>query len=45
MLDFNLLFRWFLDMKIDEPTFDPSAFTRLRNRFVDTDLAQKFFFQ
>lgn len=43
MLDFNLLFRWFLDMKFDEPTFDPSAFTRLRNRFVDTDIAQKFF--
>jgi len=43
MLEFNLLFRWFLDMKLDEPTFDPSAFTRLRTRFVDTDLAQKFF--
>lgn len=45
MLDFNLLFRWFLDMKFDEPTFDPSAFTRLRSRFVDTDIAQKFFDQ
>ena len=29
-LDYNLLFRWFLDLKMDEPGFDHSTFTRNR---------------
>jgi transposase len=28
-LDYNLLFRWFLDMNADEPTFDASSFSRI----------------
>jgi transposase len=43
MLQYNLLFRWFLDMNIDDETFDPSSFTRLRDRFLSTGLAQLFF--
>jgi transposase len=31
-LDYNLLFRWFLDMEMDEASFDPSTFTRNRER-------------
>ena len=31
-LDYNLLFRWFLDMSADEPTFDASSFSRNRDR-------------
>ena len=27
-LDYNLLFRWFLDMNMDEKTFDPTVFTK-----------------
>jgi transposase len=42
-LDYNLLFRWFLDMSADEPTFDASSFSRNRDRLLDHDVASKFF--
>ena len=42
-LDYNLLFRWFLDMNADEPTFDASSFSRNRDRLLDHDVAAKFF--
>ena len=29
-LDYNLLFRWFLDMDPIEPSFDPTVFTKNR---------------
>src|ERR1700749_4482038 len=31
-LDYNLLFRWFLDMTMDEPGFDHSSFSKNRDR-------------
>lgn len=43
MLDYNILFRWFLDMSLEEPSLDQSNFTRLRERLVNEDLAQRFF--
>ena len=42
-LDYNLLFRWFLDMSLDEPGLLQSNFSRLRKRLVETDVAQRFF--
>jgi transposase len=42
-LDYNLLFRWFLDMNADEPTFDASSFSRNRDRLLEHDVAAKFF--
>src|ERR1700741_2015277 len=42
-LDYNLLFRWFLDMELDEPSFDHSSFTRNRARLLEHDVAQEFF--
>jgi transposase len=42
-LDYNLLFRWFLDMNADEPTFDASSFSRNRDRLLDHDVAAQFF--
>jgi transposase len=42
-LDYNLLFRWFLDMSADEPTFDASSFSRNRDRLLEHDVAGKFF--
>ena len=42
-LDYNLLFRWFLDMSLDERGLDQSNFSRLRERLVDTDVARRFF--
>lgn len=44
-LDYNLLFRWFLDMGFEEPGLDQSNFSRLRERLVETDVARRFFDQ
>jgi transposase len=43
MLDYNILFRWFLDMSLDEAGLDQSAFSRLRERLVNEDVARRFF--
>jgi transposase len=43
MLDYNLLFRWFLDMSLEERGLDQSNFSRLRERLDQTDLACRFF--
>src|SRR6202163_1188764 len=42
-LDYNLLFRWFLDMGLDEPSFDHSSFSRHRARLLNHDVAPEFF--
>src|SRR5918911_101375 len=43
MLDYNILFRWFLDMDLEQPGLDQSNFSRLRERLVQEDLARAFF--
>ena len=43
MLDYNLLFGWFLDMSLDQPGLDQSNFSRLRERLVGQDTARVFF--
>jgi len=43
MLDYNILFRWFLDMSLEDAGLDQSNFSRLRERLVSEDLAQHFF--
>jgi len=43
MLDYNILFRWFLDMNLEERGLDQSNFSRLRERLVDSDVACRFF--
>jgi transposase len=42
-LDYNLLFRWFLDMDMTEPSLDHSTFSRNRQRLLDHDVAKEFF--
>src|SRR5208282_5264794 len=42
-LDYNLLFRWFLDLNWDEPGFDHSSFSRNRARLLEHDVASEFF--
>src|SRR6202045_724817 len=44
-LDYNLLFRWFLNMELDEPSFDHSSFTTNRNRLLEHEVAGEFFRQ
>src|SRR5687767_417392 len=42
-LDYNLLFRWFLDMDMEDESFDHSSFTRNRERLLAHDVAGEFF--
>ena len=42
-LDYNILFRWFLDMDWNEPSFDHSSFSRNRTRLLEHEVASKFF--
>lgn len=42
-IDVNLLYRWFLDMKPDDPAFDHSTFTKNRQRFHEHGVMQAFF--
>lgn len=42
-LDYNLLFRWFVGLNMDEPIWDPTTFTKNRQRLLDGDIAQAFF--
>ena len=42
-LDYNLLFRWFLDMNMVEDSFDPTVFTKNRERLMDHDVGRIFF--
>ena len=42
-LDYNLLFRWFLDMDVIEPAFDHSVFAKNRARLIAHEAAGAFF--
>jgi transposase len=42
-LDYNLLFRWFLEMDMVEASFDPSTFSKNRERLLVHDVARAFF--
>jgi transposase len=42
-LGYNLLFRWFLDMNLTEEAFDPTTFTKNRERLMNHDVARQFF--
>src|SRR5829696_5543078 len=42
-LNYDLLFKWFLDMRIDQPAFDATTFTKNRKRLLEHDVADEFF--
>jgi transposase len=41
-LDYNLLFRWFVGLGIDDPVWHPTAFTTNRDRLLASEVAAKF---
>jgi transposase len=43
MLDYNILFRWFLDMSLEERGLDQSNFSRFRDRLIEEQAARRFF--
>ena len=42
-LDYNLLFRWFVGLSMDDSVWDHSTFSKNRDRFLETNLAESFF--
>jgi transposase len=41
-LDYNLLFRWFVGLNMDDAVWDPTVFTKNRQRLLDGDIAIAF---
>jgi transposase len=42
-LEYNILFRWFVGLGMDEPVWDPTTFTKNRDRLLRGDIATAFF--
>src|SRR5437899_5152074 len=42
-LDYNLLFRWFVGLRMDDAIWDVTVFTKNRERLLDGDIAEAFF--
>jgi len=42
-LRYDLLFKWFLDLNIADPGFDPSTFSKNRERLLEHEVARAFF--
>jgi transposase len=42
-LDYNLLFRWFVGLGMDDPVWNATTFTKNRDRLLDGDIAAAFF--
>jgi transposase len=41
-IDFNILFRWFVGLHLDEPVWNHSTFSKNRDRLIDSDIALAF---
>ena len=44
-LEYNLLFRWFIGLDMDEAVWVPTVFSKNRDRLLEGDIAEKFFAQ
>ena len=42
-LDYNLLFRWFVGMEMDEEVWDHAVFSKNRERLLNQEVAEAFF--
>jgi transposase len=42
-LNYNLLFRWFVGIGMDDTVWDATTFTKNRDRLLDGDIAEAFF--
>jgi transposase len=41
-LEFDLLFRWFVGIGVDDPVWDHSTFSKNRDRLLDGEIAAEF---
>src|SRR6204780_5183203 len=44
-LEYNLLFRWFVGLNMDEPVWVATVFSKNRDRLMEGNIAEKFFDQ
>jgi transposase len=44
-MDYNLLFRWFVGLNADDEVWDPTTFTKNRDRLLQADVAKEFLAQ
>jgi transposase len=44
-LEYNLLFRWFVGLNMDERVWVPTVFSKNRDRLLEAEIADKFFAQ
>jgi transposase len=42
-LRYNMLFRWFVDLNMDEQVFHPTTFTKSRDRLLEHEVAHELF--
>lgn len=42
-LQYDLLFKWFLDLNIMDPAFDPSTFSKNKSRLLEHQVSRQFF--
>ena len=42
-LDYNLLFRWFVGLEMDEAIWNHAVFSKNRDRLLNQELARVFF--
>ena len=42
-LQYNLLFKWFMDMDVETPAFNATSFTKNRDRLLSHEVAPRFF--
>ncbi len=42
-LEYNLLFRWFIGLNMDESVWVPTVFSKNRDRLLEADIAERFF--
>jgi transposase len=39
-IDYNMLFRWFIGLNLDDEVWDPTVFTKNRDRLLQADVAK-----
>jgi transposase len=42
-IDFNLAYRWFVGLPMNDPVWDPTVFTKNRDRLLRSEMADRFF--
>ena len=44
-IDYSMLFRWFVGLNLDEEVWDPTVFTKNRDRLLEAEVAKQFLVQ